>query len=82
MSATRPSAGSPEREQRELLERFARFQEMSPERRAQIRKAMGEILRAPPRERERYLENLRRWRELSPEERNRARERWRERRGQ
>jgi hypothetical protein len=43
---------------------------------------MGEILRAPPRERERYLENLRRWRELSPEERTRARERWRERRGQ
>jgi hypothetical protein len=55
---------------------------MSPERRAQLRKAMGEILRAPPRERERYLDNLRRWRELSPEERSRVRERWREKHGQ
>ena len=70
----------PQREQRDLMERFARWRDMPPERRAQMREAFGEILNAPPRDRQRFLENLHRWREMSPQEREQARERWRQRR--
>jgi hypothetical protein len=71
----------PVRERREILERFQRFREMSPERRTQMRQALRQIVEASPRERARYLENLRRWREMSPAERDQAREEFRQRRG-
>ena len=70
----------PRRDREEIRERFRRYRELSPERRAQLREAIRAMLRAPPGERGRMLENLRRWRELSPDQRERLREEWRRRR--
>ena len=54
------------------------FRVRSPERRADVRAALRQILEASPRDQARYLENLRRWRDMPPGQRDKAREEWRQ----